>query len=156
MEVILTIDENGVLENAEFDDLEGLDVEPDFEEVMDYAHKTAVVVPDGVTRIGDRAFYDKRWLTDITLPDSVLSIGNDAFTDCNYLASVKLPGSLTSIGCRAFTFCESLTRVTIPESVAHIDGEAFYGCSRELVIRAKAGSAAEAYAMKNAVRFEAI
>ena len=156
MDVILTIDENGVLENAEFDDLAGLDVEPDFEEVMDYAHKTTVVVPDGVTRIGDRAFYDKRWLTDVTLPDSVLSIGNDAFTDCNYLTSVTMSDSVSVIGSRAFAWCESLTSITIMNEGAVIAPDAFYECGKDLLFRAKAGSSAEKHAAENSFRFEAM
>ena len=60
MDVLLTINENGELENAEFDDLAGLEVDPDFEDIVDISHKTAIVIPDCVTRIGDRAFYDKR------------------------------------------------------------------------------------------------
>ena len=38
----------------------------------------AVVIPDSVTSIGDRAFWGCRKLTSITIPDSVTSIGNYA------------------------------------------------------------------------------
>ena len=34
-----------------------------------------VVIPDGVTSIGDRAFEDCNWLAGITIPDGVTSIG---------------------------------------------------------------------------------
>ncbi len=39
-------------------------------------------IPDSVTSIGERAFYDCENLTEITIPDSVISIGDDAFDAC--------------------------------------------------------------------------
>ena len=103
MEVILSINEIGELVSAEFDDLAGLEVDPDCEDLVDLAHKTAVVIPDSVKRIGDWAFYDRQWLTGITLPGSVLSIGHDAFTDCSYLTKITLAESVKAIGARAFS-----------------------------------------------------
>ena len=35
------------------------------------------VIPDSVTSIGNRAFYDCHRLTSISIPDSVTSIGKD-------------------------------------------------------------------------------
>lgn len=42
-----------------------------------------VVVEDGVTEIGDLAFYDCKALTSITIPNSVTWIGQLAFWDCD-------------------------------------------------------------------------
>ncbi len=42
-----------------------------------------VVIPDSVTSIGDRAFYDCHRLTSINIPDSVTSIGKEAFSNCS-------------------------------------------------------------------------
>ena len=39
-------------------------------------------IPDSVTSIGERAFYNCENLTEITIPDSVISIGDDAFDAC--------------------------------------------------------------------------
>ena len=45
-------------------------------------------IPEGVTSIEGRAFYDCRGLTSITIPASVTSIGNNAFWSCVNLNNV--------------------------------------------------------------------
>ena len=88
-----------------------------------------VNIGEGVTYIGDFAFYGCSSLTRITIPDSVTSIGSGAFESCSSLPSVTIPDSVTSIGSSVFSGCTSLTSVTIPDSVTSIGGSAFYGCS---------------------------
>ena len=46
---------------------------------------TELVIPDSVTSIGDRAFYNCYRLTSVVIPDSVTSIGNSAFSYCSSL-----------------------------------------------------------------------
>ena len=41
-----------------------------------------VVIPDGVTGIGDHAFSQCKSLTSVTIPDGVTSIGDCAFLGC--------------------------------------------------------------------------
>ena len=91
---------------------------------------TSVIIPDSVTSIGDSAFAYCWSLTSVTIPDSVTSIGNSAFEDCVKLTSVIIPGSVTSIGDRAFGGCKSLTSMTIPDSVTNIGNSAFEGCKK--------------------------
>ncbi len=59
-----------------------------------------VVIPDGVTAIGDWAF---AWASvkKVIIPDSVTRIGNGAFYKCS--AKVTVPASVTSIGAGAFS-----------------------------------------------------
>jgi len=64
-----------------------------------------VILPNGVTSIGDRAFYNCSGLTSVTIPDSVTSIGIYAFYNCSSLTSVTIPNTVTSIGTSAFDGC---------------------------------------------------
>lgn len=64
-------------------------------------------------------------LTTITIPNGVTSIGDYAFYSCFKLDSVSLGNSLTTIGEAAFGHCASLTSVTIPNSVINIGNYAF-------------------------------
>ena len=88
-----------------------------------------LVIPDGVTSIGDDVFHGCNSLTSVTIPSSVTSIGSSAFYGCNCLTSVEIPNSVMSIGNSAFTYCRSLTSVTIGNSVTSIGANAFYDCS---------------------------
>ncbi len=85
----------------------------------------SVVISDGVTSIGDDAFYNCGTLTDITIPNSVTSVGYDAFAYCSGLAAITLPDSLTSIGSQAFENCTALASINIPNNVTNIDKKAF-------------------------------
>ena len=87
-----------------------------------------VVIPDGVTSIGKKAFSDKFSLISVTIPNSVTSIGEYAFWWCTRLISVTIPNSVTSIGEYAFRTCISLTSVAIPNSVTSIGKSAFEDC----------------------------
>ena len=49
-----------------------------------------VIIPDGVTGIGDSAFAYCRDITNIMIPDSVTSIGERAFQNCSNLISLRI------------------------------------------------------------------
>ena len=88
----------------------------------------SVAIPDSVISIRDSAFSCCKSLTSITIPDSVTSIGDETFSSCVSLTSVTIPDSVTSIGNIAFSCCTSLTSITIPDSVTSIGDGAFYAC----------------------------
>lgn len=110
-----------------------------------------VVLADGLTSIGNLAFYDCSGISVVTIPDSVRSIGIFAFSDCTSLTMVdfgvnvgviaegafynctaleaaKLPVGLTTIGDRAFYRCESLMSVTVYSNVIHMGHSVFAYC----------------------------
>ena len=64
----------------------------------------SVVISEGVTSIGDYAFYDCSGLTSITITDGVTSIGDYAFAYCDSLTSITVPTGVISIGDYAFRY----------------------------------------------------
>ena len=103
---------------------------------LNYAHHlylndqeiTDLVIPEGVTSIGQLAFLSCSGLTSVTIPNSVTSIGGGAFDGCSGLTSITIPNSVTSIGEGAFGYCHGLTSVTIPNSVTSIGEKVFFDC----------------------------
>ena len=89
---------------------------------------TSVTLPNTVTYIGARAFYECSQLNSVSFGDSVTSIDDGAFESCNNLKEIVLPNSLTNIEGFAFCGCDSLTTVVIPDSVTTIGSQAFYSC----------------------------
>ena len=86
-------------------------------------------IPNGVTCIGNYAFYNCTGLTELAIPNSVTIIGNYAFYGCAGLTEIAIPNSVTSIGDYAFYGCKGLTEITIPNSVTNIGNYAFQGCT---------------------------
>lgn len=89
---------------------------------------TKVVIPNGVTSIGNSAFKWCNSLESIIIPNSVTSIGSSAFNQCRSLLSITIPEGLTSIGGATFYQCVLLTSITIPSTVTSIGMNAFYQC----------------------------
>ena len=96
-------------------------------------------IPDGVTAIGDYAFYCNSKLTSVTIPSSVTSIGESAFQHCTGLTSITIPNSVTSIGESAFQHCTGLTSITIPNSVTSIVNLAFWDCDSLTIVYIPSG-----------------
>ncbi len=85
-------------------------------------------IPQGVTTIGNEAFYWCKSLQEISIPESVTSIGDCAFFGCSSLQEISIPQGVTSIGNKAFFGCKSLREIYIPDGVTTIGNEAFFGC----------------------------
>ena len=119
-----------------------------------YAYRREIAkvqLPEGLTSIGDLAFYECSALEFVTVPDSVKeigwhafsgctsmtmldlssglkTIGAGAFRGCTALPALRLHNGLTSIGDQAFYRCEALTEITIPSSVKALGHSAFSFC----------------------------
>ncbi len=79
-----------------------------------------VIIPDGVTSIGKRAFLKCKSLTSVIIPDSVTNIGSMAFSGCTNLMNVRIPDSMESIGHYAFSRCTELKSLTFPCTLKEI------------------------------------
>jgi len=90
---------------------------------------TAIVIGNGVTRIGNYAFWLCSSVTSVSISSSVTSIGNYAFGGCSNLSFITIPNGVTGLGTSAFQNCVILSSVTIPNSVTVLGDNAFMGCS---------------------------
>lgn len=83
-----------------------------------YIGNTAVItVPatiDGmpVAGLGDAAFFQNGFVTQVNLPQSLRTIGNNTFAGATALTSIRIPAAVTEIGNSAFMGASSLTRVS--------------------------------------------
>lgn len=88
---------------------------------------TSVVVEEGVTTIGNTAFFGMRYLANVSLPSTLVSIGASAFGNTLDLGQIALPQGLSSIGDSAFDM-SGLTSVVLPDSVTQMGQLVFTNC----------------------------
>lgn len=121
---------------------------------------SGIILPAGLTSIGDSAFYGCTGLTNVTIPCSVTSVARSAFNGCtsfmrltiqssgtvtsiadngyagdilspnNWLKSVIIAEGITSIGVHAFDFCSDLTSVSLPSTLSSFGDSAFASCTQ--------------------------
>ena len=70
---------------------------------------TKIVLSEGITAIGNKAFYKFSALTSLELPEGIETIGDKAFYNCSSLAKVTIPSTVVSIGNSAFSGCACKT-----------------------------------------------
>ena len=72
-----------------------------------------VVIPDGVTVIGERAFMFNGTVESIVVPEGVTAIESDAFGHCDNLEEVAFPASLKKMSSQAFSGFHRLERLKL-------------------------------------------
>ena len=108
---------------------DGILFDSEKKKIIAFRKKTeSYTIPNGVTTIGNGAFWSCGFLTSIVIPYGVTCIEDCAFYSCESLTNIVIPDSVTSIGDSAFYGCESLTNIVIPDSVVNIGDATFYGC----------------------------
>lgn len=90
-----------------------------------------IILPDGVTAIGARAFYQNTKITSVTVPESLRGIGMSAFEGCISLNRVSpLSDDFLRVCQKAFSGCANLTTFDMPAR-AQADRTAFTGTPYE-------------------------
>ena len=84
-----------------------------------------LVIEEGVTTIGNYAFYHCDGICNATLPNSLTAIGEQAFTGCTGLSSLNIPAKVTAIGSHAFYKCTGLSKIVVPEGIVNFESGVF-------------------------------
>ena len=93
-----------------------------------FENPVEVVIEDGVTRIGSKAFQDG-WISGLAIAGSVRSIGSYAFGDCIFVGRVDLDSvnvTYEDDGVTSYEYDVLPFAVVIPEGVKTIEKYAFY------------------------------
>lgn len=87
-----------------------------------------VIIPAGVTCIGNSAFYGNKSITSVVIPDGVTTLDDAVFYACSNLSAVVLPDSVYSIGAWAFYLCKGLAEITFGSGLTTLGKEVFGWC----------------------------
>jgi len=79
-----------------------------------------------------KLYLNNELVTDLVIPDGVTDIGDYAFWYCNSITSVTIPESVTHIGSMAFWICDSLTGVYITDMAAWCNIDFYNSASNPL------------------------
>ncbi|MBQ5327833.1 MAG: leucine-rich repeat protein [Oscillospiraceae bacterium] len=88
----------------------------------------SIVVSEGITEVGERAFYWCTNCTSLTLPESLTAIREYGFNNLRALEYVTLPSNLKTLEFCAFSECVALKEIVIPDSVTSCGSSAFSNC----------------------------
>ena len=107
---------------------------------------SSIVLPKGITTIGDDAFSYNTSLTSIKIPNTVTTIGKRAFRGCTNLTSIEIPDSVTYIGEHCFYDCNKLQKIKLSKKIQTINPYLLYGCSSLTEIKIPEGVKSIGYA----------
>ena len=85
---------------------------------------TAIVMPEGITKLGEDVFNSCASLNNVKLPKDIRRIPNYTFQRCTSLESIDLPNELREIGYAAFDL-SGLTAIELPDSLKKVESYAF-------------------------------
>ena len=117
-------------DNKYYRSISGVLYDGDVTTVIRCPQKANIIkIPNSVTSIGDKAFYECRALEKVKMSNAITNIGTYAFAGCVALNEIIIPSGMRHIDQAAFLDC-SLVEITIPRSVDFIGDIAFRGCKK--------------------------
>ncbi len=127
----LTI-ENDILENCE-DNGERIKVDEGVVKIKEGAFKNKralkyIELPESLTEIEFEGFRGCTNLREMETPQETQIIGESAFRDCTNLKRLKIRNNCIKINERAFENCAELVDVQLPEELSEIYGGVFNSC----------------------------
>ena len=84
---------------------------------------------DGITSIGNYAFFQCNRINYVTIPPTVNSLGEGAFNQCSEIKKVEIYASISDIKEMTFLYCEKLETISFPSTLTSIERKAFSGCN---------------------------
>ncbi len=87
-----------------------------------------LVVGEGITSIGNYAFYYMAALEEVSLPTTLTTIGDYAFGFCATLETILIPSGVSTLGKGAFEGCGALKSIFLPQTLHTLGDRAFAFC----------------------------
>ena len=88
----------------------------------------SIVVGEGITEVGERAFYWCTNCTSVTLPSTLTAIREYGFNNLRSLEQITLPNNLRILEFCAFSECVALKSIVLPDSVTTVETNVFSNC----------------------------
>lgn len=123
-----------------------------------------IIIPNGVTTLGELCFAECSNLRSLRIPNSVTSMGPALMFNCSSLSSFtfqdRYVGPLSTKPYYGFGFfegCRSLLRIELPEGTTIVDGDCFENCTnlRSIIFPASVRRISD-YFIKNCVSLESL
>ncbi|MBR4731250.1 MAG: leucine-rich repeat protein, partial [Lachnospiraceae bacterium] len=99
------------------------------QDVISFKEIQKVILEEGITEIGEGAFYGMSSITEICLPDSLEVIGHNALICMRGLQKINLPAGLKKLEACTFMYCSALKTIDVPYDMLEIGEACFSGCT---------------------------
>ncbi|MDE6332220.1 MAG: leucine-rich repeat protein, partial [Muribaculaceae bacterium] len=96
--------------------------------LSDKASLRRLILPEGITRIGNNALAHLRLTSTLIIPESVKVFDPWCFQCIGDEATIVLPNSYESVGDCAFYGCAATFELKLPSTLKHIGSDAFMRC----------------------------
>ena len=110
---------------------------------------TEVVISEGISVIGDKAFYGCKNLFKITLPGTLKELGTDVFKECTSLRELIISEGQDCFYMWMIESCKTITDIYLPSSIDDLELEQ----KKNITVHVPAGSYAETYVKENDIKF---